>query len=117
MYVSSLEPFRAGSMRTEAIEEITWRRPRCQACHRRRHQSRERTSRFTRERPLQGGRSQIWPSSIPFALSTASSASYPLPARLAGTTFVAKDLYDVQGYPTGAGNPDWGRTHGIAGET
>jgi len=46
-------------------------------------------------------------------LSLAGPATGPL----AGTTFVAKDLYDVQGYPTGAGNPDWERTHGIAGET
>ena len=30
---------------------------------------------------------------------------------LVGTTFVAKDLYGVRGYPTGAGNPDWERTH------
>src|SRR6266705_4880793 len=30
---------------------------------------------------------------------------------LAGTTFVAKDLFDVRGYRTGAGNPDWERTH------
>ncbi len=30
---------------------------------------------------------------------------------LAGTTFVAKDLYDVAGYPTGAGNPQWEATH------
>jgi amidase len=33
---------------------------------------------------------------------------------LAGTTFVAKDLYDLRGYPTGAGNPDWERTHETA---
>ena len=26
---------------------------------------------------------------------------------LAGLTFVAKDLFDVAGYPTGAGNHDW----------
>jgi amidase len=26
---------------------------------------------------------------------------------LAGLTFVAKDLFDVAGYPTGGGNPDW----------
>jgi len=32
---------------------------------------------------------------------------------LAGTSFVVKDLYDVAGYPTGAGNPDWERTHPI----
>ncbi len=36
---------------------------------------------------------------------------------LAGTTFVAKDLYDLRGYPTGAGNPDWERTHEIATAT
>ena len=40
-------------------------------------------------------------------LSLAGPATGPL----AGTTFVAKDLYDVQGSPTGAGNPDWERTH------
>ena len=26
---------------------------------------------------------------------------------LSGLTFVAKDLFDVAGVPTGAGNPDW----------
>src|SRR5262245_9552928 len=36
---------------------------------------------------------------------------------LAGTTFVAKDLYDVRGYRTGAGNPDWERTHEPAAAT
>jgi len=36
---------------------------------------------------------------------------------LAGTTFVAKDLYDVRGYRTGAGNPDWERTHAAATAT
>ena len=46
-------------------------------------------------------------------LSVAGAATGPL----AGTSFVAKDLYDVEGYPTGAGNPDWERTHGIAGKT
>ncbi|MGQ9366124.1 amidase [Azospirillum sp. ST 5-10] len=30
---------------------------------------------------------------------------------LAGLTFAAKDLFDVAGVPTGAGNPDWLRTH------
>lgn len=33
---------------------------------------------------------------------------------LAGKTFAAKDLYDVAGAVTIAGNPDWGRTHGKA---
>src|SRR5262245_59103211 len=36
---------------------------------------------------------------------------------LAGTTFVAKDLYDVRGWRTGAGNPDWERTHEPATDT
>jgi len=36
---------------------------------------------------------------------------------LAGTSFVVKELYDVAGYPTGAGNPDWERTHPIPSVT
>ncbi|MBY0546591.1 MAG: amidase [Candidatus Obscuribacterales bacterium] len=36
---------------------------------------------------------------------------------LAGTTFVAKDLFDVAGFVTGAGNPDWKRTHEPAART
>ena len=28
---------------------------------------------------------------------------------LSGLRFVAKDLFDVAGYPTGGGNPDWPR--------
>ena len=39
----------------------------------------------------------------------AGAASGPL----AGLTFAAKDLFDVAGYPTGAGNPDWARQHPI----
>lgn len=34
--------------------------------------------------------------------------------RLAGLTFAAKDLFDVQGHVTGCGNPDWLRTHAPA---
>ncbi len=30
---------------------------------------------------------------------------------LKGLTFAAKDIYDVEGYVTGCGNPDWARTH------
>ncbi len=30
---------------------------------------------------------------------------------LSGLTFAAKDLFDVAGYVTGSGNPDWERTH------
>lgn len=33
---------------------------------------------------------------------------------LAGLTFAVKDLYDVAGWPTTYGNPDWGRTHPVA---
>jgi Asp-tRNA(Asn)/Glu-tRNA(Gln) amidotransferase A subunit family amidase len=36
---------------------------------------------------------------------------------LVGTTFVAKDLYDVRGHPTGAGNPDWERMHAVPART
>src|ERR1700740_38278 len=32
---------------------------------------------------------------------------------LAGLTFAAKDLFDVAGYPTGGGNPDWARSNPI----
>jgi amidase len=32
---------------------------------------------------------------------------------LAAMTFAAKDLFDVAGYPTGGGNPDWARQHPI----
>ncbi len=32
---------------------------------------------------------------------------------LAGLTFAAKDLFDVAGYPTGGGNPDWQRQNPI----
>jgi amidase len=39
------------------------------------------------------------------ALRIAGRAGGPL----AGLTFAAKDLFDVAGYPTGGGNPDWPR--------
>ena len=39
----------------------------------------------------------------------AGEASGPL----AGLTFAAKDLFDVAGYPTGGGNPDWARQNPI----
>jgi len=32
---------------------------------------------------------------------------------LAGLTFAAKDLFDVAGYPTGGGNPDWARSNPV----
>ncbi len=36
---------------------------------------------------------------------------------LAGTRFAVKDLFDVVGVPTGAGNPDWLRTHAVPRKT
>lgn len=36
---------------------------------------------------------------------------------LAGLTFALKDLYDVSGHVTGAGNPEWARTHAPAQTT
>jgi amidase len=36
---------------------------------------------------------------------------------LAGLTFAAKDLFDIAGHVTGAGNPDWLRTHAPAPRT
>lgn len=46
-------------------------------------------------------------------ISEASFSGGPL----AGLSFGAKDLFDVEGYVTGAGNPDWLRTHAPATET
>ena len=36
---------------------------------------------------------------------------------LAGLTFAAKDIFDVAGYVTGGGNPDWKATHEAAART
>ncbi len=38
-------------------------------------------------------------------------------APLAGLTFAAKDLFDIEGHVTGAGNPDWLKTHSPAART
>lgn len=46
-------------------------------------------------------------------LDVAGASSGPL----AGLNFAVKDLYDVAGLPTGAGNPAWLSTHGPAEET
>ncbi len=37
--------------------------------------------------------------------------------RLDGLVFAAKDLFDVAGFPTTYGNPDWARDHGVAAAT
>uniref|UniRef100_A0A1D1XLT5 Amidase 1 n=1 Tax=Anthurium amnicola TaxID=1678845 RepID=A0A1D1XLT5_9ARAE len=44
-----------------------------------------------------------------------SSPSPELP--LGGLTFAVKDIFDVSGYVTGFGNPDWARTHASAAMT
>ncbi|KAI4299098.1 hypothetical protein L6164_032589 [Bauhinia variegata] len=36
---------------------------------------------------------------------------------LSGLTFAIQDIFDVKGYVTGFGNPDWKRTHEAAGKT
>ncbi len=36
---------------------------------------------------------------------------------LRGVTFAAKDIYDIAGYVTGCGNPDWARSHEAATKT
>ena len=46
------------------------------------------------------------------AVHRAGAADGPL----VGLTFAAKDLFDLAGLVTGAGNPDWARTHEPAGE-
>ncbi|XP_027160231.1 amidase 1 [Coffea eugenioides] len=49
-----------------------------------------------------------------FILKSGSSSSQ-LP--LSGLTFAVKDIFDVDGYVTGFGNPDWARTHSAATST
>ncbi|CAK9139122.1 unnamed protein product [Ilex paraguariensis] len=44
-----------------------------------------------------------------------SSSSQELP--LSGLTFAVKDIFDVDGYITGFGNPEWARTHSAATST
>ena len=36
---------------------------------------------------------------------------------LSNMTFAAKDIFDIQGYVTGGGNPDWRASQGTAKET
>ncbi|KAK8659686.1 hypothetical protein V6N13_029882 [Hibiscus sabdariffa] len=44
---------------------------------------------------------------IPFPQPPPSAAKLPF----LGLTFAIKDIFDVKGYVTGFGNPDWWRTH------
>ncbi|XP_024516983.1 uncharacterized protein LOC9629241 [Selaginella moellendorffii] len=39
------------------------------------------------------------------------------PPPLAGLTFAVKDIFDIEGFITGFGNPDWLKTHGPATQT
>ncbi|XP_022747571.1 amidase 1 [Durio zibethinus] len=41
-------------------------------------------------------------------------SSSPRQLPLSGLTFAVKDIFDVDGYVTGFGNPDWKRTHSAA---
>ncbi|KAF5178711.1 Glutamyl-tRNA(Gln) amidotransferase subunit A [Thalictrum thalictroides] len=45
------------------------------------------------------------------------TSSSPQQLPLAGLTFAVKDIFDVKGYVTGFGNPDWARTHSAAVST
>ncbi|XWS57560.1 hypothetical protein CRYUN_Cryun09bG0184600 [Craigia yunnanensis] len=49
-----------------------------------------------------------------FTLQPSPSA---LPLPLSGLTFAVKDIFDIEGYVTGFGNPDWARTHSAATST
>ncbi|KAL8170447.1 hypothetical protein V2J09_022251 [Rumex salicifolius] len=50
-----------------------------------------------------------------FVLQPSPSTQQHLP--LQGLTFALKDIFDVEGYVTGFGNPDWGKTHRQANST
>ncbi|KAF7112649.1 hypothetical protein RHSIM_RhsimUnG0207700 [Rhododendron simsii] len=47
-----------------------------------------------------------------FIIQPSSSPDQELP--LKGLTFAVKDIFDMEGYVTGFGNPDWARTHSAA---
>ncbi|MED6160809.1 Amidase 1 [Stylosanthes scabra] len=51
-----------------------------------------------------------------FLLPPSSSPQQP-PLPLSSLTFAVKDIFDVKGYVTGFGNPDWLRTHPVATST
>ncbi|KAF7120430.1 hypothetical protein RHSIM_Rhsim13G0168400 [Rhododendron simsii] len=50
-----------------------------------------------------------------FIIQPSSSPDQELP--LKGLTFAVKDIFDMEGYVTGFGNPDWARTHSAATTT
>ncbi len=51
--------------------------------------------------------------SSPFVAGPAPRIAGAPGGPLAGLTFAAKDLFDVAGYPTGGGNPDWARQNPV----
>jgi amidase len=53
------------------------------------------------------------PASAPFVAGAPLRIAGTPDGPLAGMTFAAKDLFDVAGYPTGGGNPDWARQNPI----
>lgn len=52
-----------------------------------------------------------------FILRPSPPLSSPSELPLNGLTFAVKDIFDVDGYVTGFGNPDWARTHLAATST
>ncbi|RYR39129.1 hypothetical protein Ahy_A09g044579 isoform B [Arachis hypogaea] len=52
-----------------------------------------------------------------FLLPPSSSPPGHAPLPLTSLTFAVKDIFDVKGYVTGFGNPDWLRTHPVATST
>jgi amidase len=62
----------------------------------------------TRPGPPQGDDSGAWVPHGHFVLNGAADGG-----PLSGLAFVVKDLFDVAGHPTGAGNPDWLASHPV----
>ncbi|XP_058216414.1 amidase 1-like isoform X1 [Rhododendron vialii] len=68
-----------------------------------------------RERERMAGESDYGAFMDKFILQPSSSTDQELP--LKGLTFAVKDIFDMVGYVTGFGNPDWARTHSAATTT
>lgn len=68
-----------------------------------------------RERERMAGESDYGAFMEKFVIQPSSSPDQELP--LKGLTFAVKDIFDVEGYVTGFGNPDWARTHSAATAT
>src|SRR3954451_4666867 len=77
-------------------------------------------------RPRSGGRRMRRPYSMDMAMSdllnafclhSSATIKGASAGPLVGLTFAAKDLFDIAGHVTGAGNPDWLALHSPAGHT